>query len=64
MATDYTTHYRIYAPNAVPLTNWQPDVTSWQTRYPVQLAAYGAAIYALITGLDGLVWYKQAYYNS
>jgi len=41
-----------------------PDTTNYQTNYPVVLAAYGNAIYALLTGLNGLVYYKQAYYGG
>jgi hypothetical protein len=62
LASDYTTQYRIYDRWGENLTEWQPDTTYWQSHYPVQLAAYGAAIYAIITGLNGnLVYYKEAY---
>jgi len=55
---------RVYDPWGFGVGGWNPESTFWQTHYPAQLAAYGAAIYMLFTGLDGLVWYKQAYYNN
>jgi hypothetical protein len=62
--TNYNVEYRMYDELGNGLGNWQPDVTGWQSHYPVQLAAYGNAIYAIITGLNLLIWYKQAYYNN
>jgi hypothetical protein len=61
---NYEAHARVYDEWGIPYTGWNSESTSWQSHFPVQLAAYGAAIYMLLTGLDGLVWYKQAYYNN
>jgi hypothetical protein len=55
---------RVYDPYGNAITDWQPESTGWQTYYPAQLAAYGAALIMLLTGLNGLVYYKQAYYNN
>jgi hypothetical protein len=60
---NYNVQTRVYDEWGLPVTDWQPESTGWQTHYPAQLAAYGEALYMLFTGLDGLVWYKQAYYN-
>lgn len=56
---------RTYDPNGNPISGWwQPESTYWQTQFPAQLAAYGAAIYMLINGLNGLDYWKQVYYNN
>jgi hypothetical protein len=62
--TNYNVQYRVYDMEGNSPLGWLPDTTGYQSHYPVQLAAYGYAIYALLTGLDGLVWYKQAYNNN
>lgn len=56
---------RTYDPEGDAISGWwQAESTYWQTQYPAQLAAYGAAIYMLINGLNGLDYWKQAYYNN
>jgi hypothetical protein len=64
VGTDYSVYYRVYDMEGNSYVDWQPDSTGYQSHYPVQLSAYGFAIYAILTGLDGLVWYKQAYNNN
>jgi hypothetical protein len=44
--------------------NWSTDITGWQTTEAVTLIGRGNAIYALLTGLDGAVYWKQVYYVS
>jgi hypothetical protein len=44
-----------------PLGDWSQDITGWQTVNSVSLSVIGAVIYAIITGLNGYVYYKQAY---
>jgi hypothetical protein len=46
-----------------PLGSWSQDITNWHTFSAVQLIAVNAVIYAILTGLDGYVYYKQAYRN-
>jgi hypothetical protein len=40
---------------------WMEDISGWQSAYPVFLSVVGSAIYALLTGYDNFVYYKQAY---
>jgi hypothetical protein len=40
---------------------WSRDITGWQSPFPIILSVVGAAVYALLTGMDGFVYYKQAY---
>jgi hypothetical protein len=60
---NYRPYYRTYGPsgNLTPLGDWSQDVTGWQTVNSVSLSVIGAVIYAIITGLNGYVYYKQAY---
>jgi hypothetical protein len=59
----YRPYYRAYGPsgNLTPLGDWSQDITGWQTVNSVSLSVIGAVIYAIITGLNGYVYYKQAY---
>jgi hypothetical protein len=61
---NHTVQYRIYSPDGEAISPWLPDVTGYQTNHPVHFAAVGNALYALLTGLDNLVYYKQAYYGG
>jgi hypothetical protein len=60
---NYNVYFRLYDQWGDAIGNWLEDTTGWQTNYPVALEAYGNAMIAIITGLNGLVWFKQAYYN-
>jgi hypothetical protein len=57
----YIPNYRTYSSNGSPLGDWCQDITYWQTVNAVGLSYVGGAIYAIITGLNGYVYYKQAY---
>jgi hypothetical protein len=54
-------NYRAYDENGNSMGSWSQDITGWQTVNTVALSIVGAVIYALITGLNGNVYYKQAY---
>jgi hypothetical protein len=57
----YRPNYRAYGPSGNPLGDWSQDITGWQTVYSVGLSVIGAAVYVILTGLNGYVYYKQAY---
>jgi len=57
----YRPSYRVYGVNGNPVGGWSQDITGWQTIYSVGLSVVGAAIYVLLTGQNGIVYYKQAY---
>lgn len=57
----YRPNYRQYTANALPLEDWSQDITGWQTVNAVALSVVYGAIYAVLTGLNGYVYYKQAY---
>jgi hypothetical protein len=59
----YRPFYRAYGVYGNPLGGWSQDITGWQTVNTVFLSVVGAAIYAVLTGLNGNVYYKQVYYN-
>jgi hypothetical protein len=61
LSSNYVAQYRAYDRWGNGIGDWQTDITNWQSRSPIALAAYGTAIFAIIRGLDNLVWYKQAY---
>lgn len=60
----YRPNYRVYASNGSAISDWSQDITGWQTVEAVQLVAVGAAMYVLMTGLNGWSYYKQAFYGS
>jgi hypothetical protein len=53
--------YRAYDQNGNATAYWSNDITGWQTIYAVGLSVLGSAIYAILTGQNGYVYYKQAY---
>jgi hypothetical protein len=59
----YVPYYRAYDQNGNASGGWSQDITGWQTVYSVFLSVVGAAIYAVFTGQNGYVYYKQAYYG-
>ena len=61
----YRPTYRAYTSNGVPMpgTGWSQDITGWQTVRAVAISVLGYSIYAILTGLDGNVYYKQAYWG-
>ena len=54
-------NYRAFDGGGNPLGDWSQDITGYQTTYSVTLSGVGNAIYAILTGLDHLVYYKQVY---
>jgi hypothetical protein len=59
----YRPYYRAYDAYRNPMGYWSQDITGYQTVYAVTLSVVGAAIYAILTGLNGAIYYKQAYYG-
>lgn len=57
----YVPYYQAYDQNENALGGWSQDITGWQTVYSVFLSVIGTAIYAIFTGQNGYVYYKQAY---
>jgi hypothetical protein len=57
----YRPNYRQYTANALPLEDWSQDITGWQTVNAVTLSVVYGAIYAVLTALNGYVYYKQTY---
>jgi hypothetical protein len=60
---NYNVYYRLYDEWGDTVGDWLQDTTGWQSHYPVALEAIGNAMVAVLTGLDYLAWFKQAYYN-
>jgi len=60
---NYNVFYRLYDEWGDAAGNWSQDTTGYQSHYPVALEAIGNAMVAVLTGLDLLAWFKQAYYN-
>lgn len=54
-------NYRTYSSIGNAMGGWSQDITSWQTIYSVGLSVVGAAVYAILTGMNGNVYYKEAY---
>jgi hypothetical protein len=61
---NYNVQTRVYDEWGIAIGDWNPETSHWQTHYPAQLAAYGRVIFLIMTTLDGLVWFKQAYSNN
>jgi hypothetical protein len=59
----YRPYYRAYGVYGNPVGDWSQDITGWQTVNAVFLSVVGAAIYAVLTGLNGNIYYKQVYYS-
>jgi hypothetical protein len=57
----YNPTYRIYDHYGLPYAWWSQDITGWQTVNSVALSLVGTAIYAILTGLNGYVYYKQVF---
>jgi hypothetical protein len=47
----------------MPGAGWSQDITGWQTVRAVAISVLGYSIYAILTGLNGNVYYKQAYWG-
>jgi hypothetical protein len=56
-----TPQYRAYTQWGNARDFWSPDITGWQTVYAVGLSLFNGYIYALITGQNGLTWWKPVY---
>jgi hypothetical protein len=54
-------NYRAYNSGGYPLDSFTQDITGWQTFAPVFLSVVGQAIYAILTGYNNQVYYKEAY---
>lgn len=61
---NYRTYFRTYDADGQPTSNWSQDVAGWQTIYSVGLSVIYNTIYAILTGLNGYVYYKEAYDGS
>jgi hypothetical protein len=59
--SSYRPNYRTYGALGNPLGDWSQDITGWQTIYSLGLSVIGASVWAILTGLNGDVYYKQAY---
>ena len=59
----YRPTWRTYSVYGSATGGWSQDATGWQTIYSVALSVVGAVIYAILTGQDGNVYYKQVYYS-
>jgi hypothetical protein len=57
----YIPNYRTYDQNGNYPGAWSQDITNWQTIYAVGLSYVAGALYAIFTGQNGYVYYKQAY---
>lgn len=57
----YRPNWRTYGVFGAPTGDWSQDATGWQTIYRVGLSVVGAIMYAILTGQDGNVYYKQVY---
>jgi hypothetical protein len=57
----YIPNYRAYSSTGYPLGGWSQDSTNWQTVNAVALSYVAGALYAILTGLNGYVYYKEAY---
>jgi hypothetical protein len=57
----YIPNYRTYNSIGNAMSGWSQDITYWQTIYSVGLSVVGATVYAILTGLNGNVYYKEAY---
>jgi hypothetical protein len=57
----YIPNYRPYGSVGQALGGWSQDITSWQTIYSVGLSVVSATVYVILTGLNGNVYYKEAY---
>ena len=55
----YRPNWRTYNQNGQPTGGWSQDTTGYQTVQAVALSIVGAAIYAILTGLNDAVWYKR-----
>jgi hypothetical protein len=59
--TSYVPNYRAYDQNGNNPGAWSTDITNWQTVYAVGLSYVAGALYAIFTGQNGYVYYKQAF---
>jgi hypothetical protein len=55
----YRPSWRIYDSNGNPTGWWSQDTTGYQTVQAVALSWVAGAIFAILTGLNDAVWYKQ-----
>jgi hypothetical protein len=58
---NYHPTYRTYDGNGNPTGGWSTDITGWQTVTAVFLSVAAYSIYTILNGLDGVVYWKQAY---
>jgi hypothetical protein len=58
---DSDVYYRTYDVAGDPTGGWSQDVTGWRTFNPLGIGVTGRNFYTLITGTDGLVYWKPAY---
>jgi hypothetical protein len=59
----YRPNWRTYSVYGSATGGWSQDFTGWQTIYAVSLSVVGAVVFAILTGQDGYVYYKQVYYS-
>jgi hypothetical protein len=59
--TTYRPNYRQYSAFGSPQGDWSQDITRWQTVSAVFLSVVYGSIYAILTGQNGFVYYKQAF---
>ncbi|GAA1626261.1 hypothetical protein GCM10009744_12670 [Kribbella alba] len=57
----YRPNWRTYGQYGAPTGGWSQDATGWQTIYSVGLSVVRNIMYAILTGQDGNVYYKQVY---
>jgi hypothetical protein len=57
----YRPNWRTFGQYGAATGAWSQDNTGWQTIYSVGLSVIGAIMYAILTGQDGYVYYKQVY---
>jgi hypothetical protein len=61
LGTDNRAHFEVTNAYLESEIGWSTDSTNWQSYYPVNLTTVGDTFYALLTGYDGLVYYKHLY---
>jgi hypothetical protein len=53
--------YRAFDPYGNPGAGWSADTTGWQSVWAATLVAVGYAVVAILTGEDGVAYWKQVY---
>ncbi|MDQ1742483.1 MAG: hypothetical protein QOE23_822 [Pseudonocardiales bacterium] len=57
----YRPNYRQYSPFGSPQSGSSQDITGWQTVSAVFLSVVFGDIFAILTALNGYVYYKRAF---